>query len=77
MPETDQKSFEILARTVHEVAGVPTAAIRRESLLVEDLGLDSLALVEVMYVLEERLNIAVPEESLADVKTVMDLLDLF
>ncbi|MET9247272.1 acyl carrier protein [Nonomuraea sp. NPDC003804] len=77
MPESDPEKFEVLVRTFHEVAGVSTDSIRPDSLLIEEVGLDSLSLVEVVYVLEDRLKIAVPEQSLTDVKTVKDLFDLF
>lgn len=46
---------------------------------VADLGIDSFAIVEIIYDLEERLSIEIPfnanENPLGDMKTVGDLID--
>ena len=44
--------------------------------LADDLGLDSLDMVEITMELEERLDISLEDEEVANVKTVSDLVEL-
>lgn len=52
----------------------PGAQIRRESLLVEDLGLDSVITMEVLMDMEDRLDASIPLNFLPEVHTVDDLI---
>jgi len=45
-------------------------------LLAEDLGLDSLAAIELGMALEDEFTIALPDEVVVDVRTVGDLIDV-
>lgn len=56
--------------------GKPAAAIRLEDDLLVDLGLDSLAIAELMTVLEQHLQRPVPVDELLYVATVEDLATL-
>ena len=47
-----------------------------ESELAYDLGLDSLDMVKITMELEERLDISLEDEEIANVKTVSDLIEL-
>ncbi|MDQ1437893.1 MAG: acyl carrier protein [Acidimicrobiaceae bacterium] len=70
---------EILG-TVREVAvevlGVEADAVVESASLKDDLGADSLDLVEVVMALEERLDITIPEEDLEGIKTVGQAVDV-
>ena len=46
-----------------------------EALLVNDLGADSLDLVELIMAMEEELGISLPDEELNKVVTVQDFID--
>ena len=59
-----------------EVLSVDPAAVTYEARFKEDLDADSLDLVELVMGLEERFDISVPEEDLADVATVANAVDL-
>ncbi len=55
--------------------GANIESIKENSKLVEDLGADSLDLVELTMDLEEKFNIKIPDEDiskLTDVKSVVD-----
>jgi acyl carrier protein len=71
---------EELLRTLQEIGaeilGVDAAAITETAQFKDDLEADSLDLVEVVMALEERLDIAIPEEDLADITTVGQALDV-
>lgn len=65
--------------TLREVAvdilGVEADIVTEAASFKDDLGADSLDLVEVVMALEERLDIAIPEEELSDIATVGQAID--
>jgi acyl carrier protein len=66
--------------TVREILALvtdrpPHLCANRELLLERDLGVDSLALLEVVETLQERLAILIPDEVTARLRTVADLQD--
>ena len=52
---------------------VDKAAITRDSLLVEDLGLNSVSYFSIIFDLEEALGIELPEDDTPKLRTVGDL----
>jgi acyl carrier protein len=52
---TDQNAFAVIRDAIASVLDVPAAAVTRETRLTEDLHADSLALVEIVELVEERL----------------------
>ena len=59
-----------------EVLGVEADAVTENASFKDDLNADSLDLVEVVMALEERLDISIPEDDLADIKTVGQAADV-
>ena len=51
------------------------SAITRDSLLVEDLGLNSVSYFSILFDLEEALGIELPDDDTPKLKTVGDLVD--
>lgn len=68
----EQKLKELIAENMD----VNVADITRESSFVEDFGVDSLEMVELVVELEQQLNLIITNEELATVKTFGDLVDL-
>jgi acyl carrier protein len=68
--------FSTLKDVAVEVLGVDGGTVELSSQLKDDLGADSLDLVEFVMALEDRLDVSIPEEMLVDVRTVSDALDL-
>jgi long-chain acyl-CoA synthetase len=62
-----------LYRLLARASGRPPAEIRPEADLALDLGLDSLARVELAVLLEEELGRSLPDEEMAVLRTVADL----
>ena len=58
-----------------EVLGVEPADVVETATLKDDLGADSLDLVELVMALEERLEVTIPEEELENIKTVGQAVD--
>ena len=68
--------LEILREATAGVLGVDPATVNEESHFADDLDADSLALVEIIMAVEDRLDIQVPEEELKDVRTVGSAIDV-
>lgn len=51
---------------------IPEPKITMDTLLVEDLGLDSLDLLSASLAIEDRWDIRIPDEELPNLKTVGD-----
>lgn len=47
--------------------------IKETAILTDDLGIDSFSSIEIVYELEDKFGIEIPEKDLADVKTVDDI----
>ncbi len=57
---------------VAEQLGVNIDEIKEDSKFVEDLGADSLDVVELVMALEEKFDIEIPDESAENIATVAD-----
>ena len=68
--------LEILREATVGVLGCEPAAVTEASHFADDLDADSLALVEIIMAVEDRLDIQVPEEELKDVRTVGSAIDV-
>jgi acyl carrier protein len=68
--------LEILREATAGVLGVDPATVTEASHFADDLDADSLALVEIIMAVEDRLDIQVPEEELKDVRTVGSAIDV-
>ena len=58
---------------IAEKLGKKVADIKPDSRLVEDLGADSLDVVEMIITLEDEFGITLPDEEVANMKTVADV----
>ena len=68
-----QQILDTLIDVLHEVGEVPPASVTMDSDLSADLDLDSLLMVEVMIAAEEAFGVVVPDDVVADLTTVGDL----
>jgi acyl carrier protein len=69
-----QELLTIFTEVLTEEFGVPEDEIAAEATF-ESLGLDSLDVVELTLVLEERTGVKLEDEELEDVRTVQDAID--
>ena len=73
----DQKDTEILAgiaAVIEEVSGFPPDEVTPERSFVDDLDIDSLSMVEVAVQTEEKYGVRIPDEDLASIRLVGDLI---
>jgi acyl carrier protein len=61
-----------LAEIVEEIAGVDAAEVTPEKSFVDDLDIDSLSMVEIAVQAEDKFGVKIPDDQLADLKTVND-----
>jgi acyl carrier protein len=67
-----QDVAEDIASIICEQLGVERGAVTPQASFIDDLGADSLAMVELVLAMEERLGISVPEEDTEQIRTVAD-----
>ncbi|NLX89489.1 MAG: acyl carrier protein [Syntrophomonadaceae bacterium] len=67
--------FEELKKIIVEIKDIPEDQITLESSFADDLEADSLDIVEMLMLLEERFDIQIPEEAAEKMKTVQDVID--
>ena len=66
-------TFEQVKKIVKEQLGVEEEEIQMGSTFVDDLGADSLDIVELIMAFEEEFNIEIPDEKAEKIKTVEDV----
>jgi acyl carrier protein len=64
-----------VTRVVCEQLGANPAQVTRETTFQEDLGADSLDLVELVMRLEEAFEVTIPDDESQKIKTVGDAID--
>ncbi len=64
--------FETIRKLLAEQLDLEEDEITMESTLLEDLGADSIELVDLVMSVEEQYDIEVPDDALDDIRTVGD-----
>jgi acyl carrier protein len=67
--------FEKVRKVTMEQLGVKEEEVKPESSFEEDLGADSLDVVELVMALEEEFGIDIPDEEANNIKTVQQAVD--
>ena len=60
---------------VAEQLGVQASEVKNESAFIDDLGADSLDIVELVMAMEEEFEIEIPDEEAENIKTVGDAIN--
>lgn len=68
----EQEALAKLADIINEIQGVDQADVTVEKSLVDDLEIDSLAMVEISVAIEDQLGVAIPDDDLKTIVTVGD-----
>ena len=69
-------SFEKVKKLLAEQLNISADTITMKSKVIEDLGADSLDVVEMLMILEDEFNITVTDEESLKLKTVGDIVAL-
>lgn len=68
--------FEEIRSAIAEQLNIPAENITMDSRFIEDLKADSLDLVELVMDLEDKYGVEIPDEQLAEVKTVGQIVEI-
>lgn len=68
--------FEEIAKMLAEQLDIPVSKVTLESNIIDDLGADSLDIVEMLMMLEDNTGKTIPDEKVANIKTVGDLVEV-
>lgn len=65
--------FDKIAQMLAEQLGIPQSKITPESKIVDDLGADSLDVVELLMQLEDETGKTIPDDEVSKIKTVGEI----
>ena len=68
--------FEEIVKILSEQLGVAASKITLDSKIVDDLGADSLDVVELLMQLEDSTGKTIPDDKVSEIKTVGDLVSV-
>lgn len=68
-------TFDKVKAIVVEQLGVDEAEVTIDSTFIDDLGADSLDIVELIMAFEEEFNIEIPDDVAEKIKTVKDTVE--
>jgi acyl carrier protein len=72
---TEQEILEGLGEIVEEIAGVPAPDVTPAKSFVDDLDIDSLAMVEIAVAAQDKFGVEIPDDQLKDLSTVQDVVN--
>lgn len=67
--------FEKVKERISDILGVDADDVTLEASFMDDLGADSLDVVELIMALEEEFEIEIPDEEAEKIQTVSDVVD--
>jgi acyl carrier protein len=73
MAMTEHEIFSCLVEIFGELAGIPASKVTREADITDDLGVNSLLMVEMITSAEDKFSIEIPDVALKDLRTVQDI----
>ena len=72
---SSEEIFEKIKNIIVEQLGVTEAQVTREASFIDDLGADSLDIVELVMAIEEEFDIEIPDSDAEKVVTVGDVVN--
>ena len=70
---SDENLLTALGEIVQEATGIPAARVTPAASFVDDLDIDSLSMVEIATMAEDKFGVSIPDAELAKLKTVDDV----
>jgi acyl carrier protein len=72
MAYTEQEVLAGLAEIVNEETGLPTDSVQPDKSFTDDLDIDSLSMMTIVTLAEERFDVRIPDEEVKNLTTVGD-----
>ena len=73
MAASQEEIIAGLAEIIEEVTGIEPSEVTPEKSFVDDLDIDSLSMVEIAVQTEDKYGVKIPDEDLAGLRTVGDV----
>jgi acyl carrier protein len=73
MPRDD--TARVIAEIVERVSGGPAARLSPESTFVDDLGIDSLTMMEIVVAVEDQFGVRVNDDDVEGLRSIRDAAD--
>ncbi|MDR1821608.1 MAG: acyl carrier protein [Oscillospiraceae bacterium] len=70
------EKFDQIREIIVNTLGCAESAVNEDTNIKEDLGADSLAVVELVMAIEDAFGISINEEKMAEIQTVGDIVTL-
>ena len=70
-----EEIFEKVKAIIVEQLGSSESSVTMDSSFIDDLGADSLDIVELIMAIEDEFGIEIPDEKAGEMKTVKDIVD--
>jgi acyl carrier protein len=70
---SEQEILSAVGEIVQEATGIPAARVVPEASFTADLDIDSLSMVEIATMAEDRFSVSIPDGDLSRLKTVADV----
>lgn len=67
--------FEKIREIIATQFDIPEENVTMETTVADDLGADSLDIVEVLMSIEDEFDVEIPDEAIEDIKSVGDLVN--
>lgn len=67
--------FEKIKEIIATQFDIPEENVTMETTVADDLGADSLDIVEVLMSIEDEFDVEIPDEAIEDIKSVGDLVN--
>jgi acyl carrier protein len=65
-----------LKASISKISGLPVDSIADSASYVEDLGLDSLTILEIVVEVDYQFNVRIPEDRMEGIRTLEDTVNL-
>ena len=72
MAQSENEVLEGLAEIVAEETGIDTAEVQLDKSFTDDLDIDSLSMMTIVTLAEEKFDVKIPDEDVKDLVTVGD-----
>ena len=72
MAHSEQEILSGLGEIIEEIVGTEASEVTPEKSFVDDLDIDSLSMVEIIYACDEKFGVEIPDEESKNIKIVGD-----
>jgi len=71
----DEEVYEKVKKIISETLGVDEKEVKSGSRLVDELGVDSIGMLDLLLKFEDEFNISIPDQDAEKITRVQDIID--